>query len=80
LIGKILGRSTNQRIYADNLYGFNRKRNLWEYDRATQRAAQHYYQPMVHGLHYNLMRDPIHHTPWYDPKEITIQIQNEEEE
>jgi hypothetical protein len=35
---------------------------------------------MIHGLHYNLMRGPIHHTPWYDPKEITIQIQNEEEE
>lgn len=79
LIGKILGRSTNQRIYAENLYGFNRKKNLWEYDRATQKAAQHYYQPMVHGLHYNLMRDPIHHTPWYEPKEITIQLENEEE-
>jgi hypothetical protein len=38
-----------------------------------------YYQPMIHGLHYNLMRDPIHHTPWYEPKEITIQLENEEE-
>jgi hypothetical protein len=29
---------------------------------------------MLHGMHYNLFRNPIHHTPWYDPKEI-----NEEE-
>lgn len=79
LKGRILGRSKNQRIYSENLYRPDQKRNIWDLDRATQKAANRYYQPMVHGLHYNLLRDPIHHTPWYDPKEITIQIENEEE-
>ena len=73
LKGKILGRSTEQRKYAENLYGTNKKKTDWK-------MPYRYYQPMVHGLHYNLMRDPIHHTPWYEPKEITIQLENEEEE
>jgi hypothetical protein len=61
------------------LYRIDNKRNIWSQDRATQKSAHRYYQPMIHGLHYNLMRDPIHHTPWYEPKEITIQLENEEE-
>lgn len=71
LKGRILGRSDAQREY---------KRRLYDMRPTDPGAAGRYYQPMVHGLHYNLMRGPIHHTPWYDPKEITIQIQNEEEE
>lgn len=73
LKGKILGHSTEQRKYKDELYGFNRKRT------DLRNMPHRYYQPMVHGLHYNLMRDPVHHTPWYEPKEITIQLENEEE-
>lgn len=73
LKGKILGRSAEQRKYKDELYGTNKKKTDWK-------MPYRYYQPMVHGLHYNLMRDPIHHTPWYEPKEITIQLENEEEE
>lgn len=79
IIGKILGRSTKQKAYAKDLYRIDNKRNIWSQDRATQKSAHRYYQPMIHGLHYNLMRDPIHHTPWYEPKEITIQLENEEE-
>lgn len=73
LKGKILGHSTEQRKYKDELYGFNRKRT------DLRNMPHRYYQPMIHGLHYNLMRDPVHHTPWYEPKEITIQLENEEE-
>lgn len=73
LKGKILGRSTEQRKYMEDLYGTKKKKTDWK-------MPHRYYQPMVHGLHYNLMRDPIHHTPWYEPKEITIQLENEEEE
>lgn len=73
LKGKIFGHSTEQRKYKDELYGFNRKRT------DLRNMPHRYYQPMIHGLHYNLMRDPIHHTPWYEPKEITIQLENEEE-
>ena len=73
LKGRILGRSKNQRKYMEDLYGTNRKKTDW------RAKTDRYYQPMVHGLHYNLMRDPIHHTPWYEPKEITIQLENEEE-
>jgi hypothetical protein len=72
LKGKILGRSTKQRKYMENLYGTKKKKTDWK-------MPNRYYQPMIHGLHYNLMRDPIHHTPWYEPKEITIQLENEEE-
>ena len=79
IIGKILGRSTKQKAYAKDLYRIDNKRNIWSQDRTTQKSANRYYQPMVHGLHYNLMRDPVHHTPWYEPKEITIQLENEEE-
>ena len=71
LKGRILGRSDAQLDY---------KRRLYDMRPTDPGAAGRYYQPMIHGLHYNLMRGPIHHTPWYDPKEITIQIQNEEEE
>lgn len=70
LKGRILGRSDAQRDY---------KRRLYDMHPTDPGAAGRYYQPMVHGLHYNLMRDPIHHTPWYEPKEITIQLENEEE-
>ena len=63
----------------DDLYGFSRRSNLTEYPRSTRKRAHRYYQPMVHGLHYNLMRDPVHYTPQYDPKEIRIVIENEEE-
>jgi hypothetical protein len=73
LKGKIFGHSTEQRKYKDELYGFNRKRT------DLRNMPHRYYQPMIHGLHYNLMRDPVHHTPWYEPKEITIQLENEEE-
>jgi hypothetical protein len=57
----------------EDLYGIDRKKTDWKV------KTDRYYQPMIHGLHYNLMRDPIHHTPWYEPKEITIQLENEEE-
>lgn len=70
LKGRILGRSDAQRDY---------KRRLYDMRPTDPGAAGRYYQPMIHGLHYNLMRDPIHHTPWYEPKEITIQLENEEE-
>lgn len=79
LKGKILGRSKEQREYMDDLYGFSRRSNLTEYPRSTRKRAHRYYQPMVHGLHYNLMRDPVHYTPQYDPKEIRIVIDEEEE-
>jgi hypothetical protein len=73
LKGRILGRSAKQRKYKDELYRpFARYNNFKD-------VPHRYYQPMIHGLHYNLFRNPIHHTPWYDPKEITIQIENEEE-
>lgn len=72
LKGRILGRSSKQRKYAEETYGLNRKRtNL-------KNMPNRYYQPMLHGLHYNLMRDPIQYTPWYEPKEITIQLDEEE--
>jgi hypothetical protein len=54
LKGRILGRSDAQRDY---------KRRLYDMRPTDPGAAGRYYQPMVHGLHYNLMRDPIHHTP-----------------
>lgn len=73
LKGKILGHSTEQRKYKNELYGFNRRHT------DLRNMPHRYYQPMIHGLHYNLLRDPVHHTPWYEPKEITIQLENEEE-
>ncbi len=73
LKGRILGHSAEQRAYKKDLYGMDRKKT------DLRNMPHRYYQPMIHGLHYNLMRDPIHHTPWYEPKEITIQFENEEE-
>lgn len=80
LKGKILGRTTAQRKYMERLTGESRTDNVTsKTPRIIQKSMSRYYQPMIHGLHYNLMRDPIHHTPWYEPKEITIQLENEEE-
>lgn len=73
LKGRILGHSTEQRDYKKDLYGMDRNKT------DLRNMPHRYYQPMIHGLHYNLMRDPVHHTPWYEPKEITIQLENEEE-
>ena len=80
LKGRILGRTTAQRKYMERLTGESRADNITsKTPRIIQKSMSRYYQPMIHGLHYNLMRDPIHHTPWYEPKEITIQLENEEE-
>lgn len=80
LKGRILGRTTAQRKYMERLTGESRADNVTsKTPRIIQKSMSRYYQPMIHGLHYNLMRDPIHHTPWYEPKEITIQLENEEE-
>lgn len=74
LLGKILGRSASQQKYAKEMYRFDERTPIWNSPRDIQKTAHRYYQPMLHGIHYNLFRDPVHHTPWYDPKEI-----NEEE-
>ena len=80
LKGRILGRTTAQRRYMERLTGESRADNITsKTPRIIQKSMSRYYQPMIHGLHYNLMRDPVHHTPWYEPKEITIQLENEEE-
>ena len=80
LKGRILGRTTAQRRYMERLTGESRADNITsKTPRIIQKSMSRYYQPMIHGLHYNLMRDPVHHTPWYEPKEITIQFENEEE-
>lgn len=57
LKGRILGRSAKQRKYKDELYRPLARHNNFN------NIPHRYYQPMIHGLHYNLMRDPIHHTP-----------------
>ena len=80
LKGRILGRTTAQRRYMERLTGESRADNITsKTPRIIQKSMSRYYQPMIHGLHYNLLRDPVHHTPWYEPKEITIQLENEEE-
>jgi hypothetical protein len=63
LLGKILGRSASQQKYAKEMYRFDERTPIWNSPRDIQKTAHRYYQPMLHGMHYNLFRNPIHHTP-----------------
>ena len=77
LWGKILGRSGAQEAYKNQIYRPDATTSLWTAPRDVQRTAQRYYQPMLHGMLYNVSRNPVHYTPSYESKEINI---NEEED
>ena len=68
--GKFLGRSAAQEAYKGRLYGTDGRPAA-----AGAGEPWRYYQPMVHGMTH-VFRNPVHATPWYNPREINY---NEEE-